>query len=78
MPHQMNKDTIPVRKGEELNLSALEIFLQDNIKNLPSAPLEILQFSAGHSNLTYQIKKGDWEAVLRRPPLGPVAPKAHD
>jgi len=78
MPHQMSKDTIPVRKGEELNLLALEQFLQENIENLPSGPLEILQFSAGHSNLTYQIKKGNWEAVLRRPPLGPVAPKAHD
>ncbi|MEH7308175.1 phosphotransferase family protein [Neobacillus drentensis] len=78
MPHQMSKDTIPVRKGEELNLSALTTFLQENINNLPGGPLEILQFSAGHSNLTYQLKKGNWEAVLRRPPLGPVAPKAHD
>ncbi|MEH7076770.1 phosphotransferase family protein [Neobacillus drentensis] len=78
MPHQISKDTIPVRKGEELNLAALGEFLQENIKNLPGGPLEILQFSAGHSNLTYQIKKGNWEAVLRRPPLGPVAPKAHD
>jgi aminoglycoside phosphotransferase (APT) family kinase protein len=24
------------------------------------------------------LRMGDWEAVLRRPPLGPVAPKAHD
>ncbi|WP_045523856.1 phosphotransferase family protein [Neobacillus niacini] len=78
MPHQMSKDTIPVRKGEELNLEVLEQFLRSNIENLPNSPLEILQFSAGHSNLTYQIKIGEWEAVLRRPPLGPVAPKAHD
>lgn len=78
MPHQMSKETIPVRKGEELNLIVLERFLRESIKNLPNSPLEILQFSAGHSNLTYQIKVGDWEAVLRRPPLGPVAPKAHD
>ncbi|WP_195891881.1 phosphotransferase family protein [Neobacillus dielmonensis] len=78
MPHQMSKDTIPVRKGEELNLSVLESFLRRSIPQLPAGPLEILQFSAGHSNLTYQLKMGDWEAVLRRPPLGPVAPKAHD
>ena len=71
-------ETIPVRKGEELNLEVLESFLRKNIDHLPDAPLELLQFSAGHSNLTYQIKIGDWEAVLRRPPLGPVAPKAHD
>ncbi|MEH7086974.1 phosphotransferase family protein [Neobacillus drentensis] len=74
----MSKDTIPVRQGEELNLSVLDSFLQETIENLPGGPLEILQFSAGHSNLTYQIKKGKWEAVLRRPPLGPIAPKAHD
>ena len=24
------------------------------------------------------MRIGDWEAVLRKPPLGPVAPKAHD
>ncbi|MDQ0976478.1 aminoglycoside phosphotransferase (APT) family kinase protein [Neobacillus niacini] len=78
MPHQMNKDTIPVRKGEELNIPVLEQFLRSHIGNLPNSPLELLQFSAGHSNLTYQIKVGEWEAVLRRPPLGPVAPKAHD
>lgn len=78
MPRQMNKDTIPVRKGEELNLVALEKFLHETFDALPVSPLEILQFSAGHSNLTYQLKMGDWEAVLRRPPLGPVAPKAHD
>src|SRR5206468_1434605 len=69
---------IPVRKGEELNLFILEKFLRKNIENLPGSPLEILQFSAGASNLTYQLRIGEWEAVLRRPPLGPVAPKAHD
>jgi aminoglycoside phosphotransferase (APT) family kinase protein len=78
MPHQMSKDTSPVRKGEELDLAALEKFLRSNIENLPNSPLELLQFSAGHSNLTYQIKIGEWEVVLRRPPLGPLAPKAHD
>jgi aminoglycoside phosphotransferase (APT) family kinase protein len=78
MPHQMSEDTIPVRKGEELNVNVLEKFLRENIENLPGSPLEILQFSAGHSNLTYQLNIGEWKAVLRRPPLGPVAPKAHD
>ena len=78
MPRQMNKDTMPVRQGEELDLPVLDKFLRRKIDLLPGGKLEILQFSAGHSNLTYQIKLGNWEAVLRRPPLGPVAPKAHD
>ncbi|MCC3646433.1 MULTISPECIES: phosphotransferase family protein [Cytobacillus] len=78
MPKQMSQDTIPVRKGEQLNTAELEKFLRNEMANLPNQPLEILQFHAGHSNLTYQLKMGEWEAVLRRPPLGPVAPKAHD
>lgn len=78
MSQKISVDTIPVRNGEELNAQALELFLKEKIENLPDEPLEIRQFSAGHSNLTYQLNLGDWEAVLRRPPLGPVAPKAHD
>ncbi|MFF2286878.1 phosphotransferase family protein [Peribacillus butanolivorans] len=74
----MVDDTIPVRSGEELNLSTLEDFLRKNVLDLPNEPLELQQFSTGYSNLTYQLKMGEWEAVLRRPPLGPVAPKAHD
>jgi aminoglycoside phosphotransferase (APT) family kinase protein len=37
-----------------------------------------MQFPGGHSNLTYLIRFGEAEIVVRRPPLGPVAPKAHD
>ncbi|MGE7764270.1 phosphotransferase family protein [Peribacillus sp. NPDC096540] len=74
----MVDDTIPVRSGEELNLRTLEDFLRKNVLDLPNEPLELQQFSTGYSNLTYQLKMGEWEAVLRRPPLGPVAPKAHD
>lgn len=38
----------------------------------------IEQFPHGHSNLVYLVRLGGREYVLRRPPLGPVAPKAHD
>ena len=70
--------TIPVREGEEIDLGKLHYFLQSSIDGLPEGELEIRQFGAGHSNLTYALKIGDWEGVLRKPPLGPVAPKAHD
>lgn len=70
--------TIPVRGGEEIDNGKLQQFLQSSIEGLPEGELEIRQFGAGHSNLTYALKIGDWEAVLRKPPLGPVAPKAHD
>src|SRR5438067_809387 len=58
------------RKGEELNVAALAQSLQTDI--------EVEQFPNGHSNLVYLIRAGGREYVLRRPPLGPVPPKAHD
>ena len=71
-------DTKPVRKGEELNAHVLETFLRKHLDKLPDETLIIEQFGTGLSNLTYCLKIGEWEAVLRRPPKGPVAPKAHD
>ncbi|WP_066174773.1 phosphotransferase family protein [Bacillus marinisedimentorum] len=71
-------DTIPVRKGEEIDLGSLGRFLQTNLELPVADGIDVKQFGAGHSNLTYEIKVGKWEGVLRRPPLGPVAPKAHD
>ncbi|MCM3664785.1 phosphotransferase family protein [Mesobacillus subterraneus] len=74
----MASDTIPIRQGEELDTIAIENYLREQLTDLPEEYLTIQQFSFGKSNLTYQLKMGEWEAVLRRPPLGPVAPKAHD
>ncbi|MGV3487977.1 MAG: phosphotransferase family protein [Tuberibacillus sp.] len=71
-------DTIPVRAGEELDQAVVQQYLKDHLPECPDGDLEIEQFGAGHSNLTYLLRIGEWEAVLRRPPLGPVAPKAHD
>ena len=66
-----------MRPDEELDLGRLEPWLR---AHLPAAPgtLAISQFGGGHANLTYLIRFGDREYVLRRPPLGPVAPTAHD
>lgn len=72
------QDTIEVRKGEELDRGVLQAFIKENVPEAPNGELEIEQFGAGHSNLTYLLRIDDWEAVLRRPPHGPVAPKAHD
>jgi aminoglycoside phosphotransferase (APT) family kinase protein len=41
-------------------------------------PMQVRQFPGGSANLTYLISFGEQEYVLRRPPLGPVAPGAHD
>ena len=40
--------------------------------------MQVEQFPGGHSNLTYHVRFGDTELVVRRPPFGPVAPTAHD
>jgi aminoglycoside phosphotransferase (APT) family kinase protein len=41
-------------------------------------PMEVTQFPGGHSNLTYEVRFGALELVVRRPPFGPVPPTAHD
>ena len=66
----MSADTTAVRSEEQLDISAVSAWL--------GRPVEIEQFPGGHSNLTYLVKMDGAEYVLRRPPLGPVAPKAHD
>ena len=74
----MEEKTVPVREGEEFDWEKLARFLREHIDGLADAPVEVRQYPTGASNLTYLIRIGEWEAVLRRPPLGPVPPKAHD
>ncbi|MGM9986293.1 MAG: phosphotransferase family protein [Bacillaceae bacterium] len=70
---------IPVREEEKLAIPVLEVYLKKNIPSISEEnSLVIQQFGAGASNLTYALTIGNWKGVLRRPPLGPVAAKAHD
>ncbi|HEX9978699.1 MAG TPA: phosphotransferase family protein, partial [Acidimicrobiia bacterium] len=41
-------------------------------------PIVFEQFPGGKANLTYLARAGSVEVVLRRPPLGSLAPGAHD
>ena len=70
------KDTAAIRPGEELDLDRLRGYLAGKVRGASRAELE--QFPGGHSNLTYLLRAAGEEYVLRRPPLGPVPPKAHD
>ncbi len=70
-------DTKPIRHGEELNEANLQAFLRENL-NVNTDEIEILQFPSGSSNLTYCIKIGETEYVLRRPPFGNQVKSAHD
>ena len=71
-------ETIKVREGEGFDPEAVEGVLREKIDGLPEGKLEVEQFPSGASNLTYLLRIGAWEGVLRRPPLGPIPPKAHD
>jgi aminoglycoside phosphotransferase (APT) family kinase protein len=73
----VHSDTAAVRKGEEIDASKLAAYLDGKVPGIDSG-LTIEQFPGGHSNLTYLLRAGGSEYVLRRAPLGPVAPKAHD
>ena len=66
-----------VRSGEELDLAKLEPFLRNSFPTEPGA-LAVEQFPSGHSNLTYLLRIGEREIVLRRPPYGSKVKTAHD
>ncbi len=74
----MDDDTIEVRSGEQLDWAKVEHYLRAHLPGIGAGTLEVRQFPSGASNLTYLMQIGEWEGVLRRPPFGPVAPKAHD
>jgi aminoglycoside phosphotransferase (APT) family kinase protein len=70
-------ELIEERPDERLDTARLEPYLR---AQLPRAegPLSIRQFAGGKANLTYLVRFGRSEFVLRRPPLGPIPPGAHD
>src|SRR5437588_5697347 len=69
-------ETRPVRVGEELNEEKLARLLRSRLNTKGS--IEVKQFPAGSSNLTYLVKAGNEEFVLRRPPFGNLVKTAHD
>ncbi|MEC1524976.1 phosphotransferase family protein [Neobacillus niacini] len=71
-------ETIPIRQGEGIDQKSLKQFVLNQLSDIPDDNIEVRQFPSGKSNLTYEIRMGEWEAVLRRPPFGPLPPKAHD
>ena len=56
-----------VRAGEELDRERLAAYLGERLPEL-AGPLAVEQFPRGFSNLTYLLRLGDRQLVLRRPP----------
>ena len=73
-----SSDTKPVRSSEQLDWDALDRYLRAKLDVDANASMSVEQFPGGHSNLTYLLRFGRQEFALRRPPFGPVPPKAHD
>jgi aminoglycoside phosphotransferase (APT) family kinase protein len=59
-----------------LVLEPLQAFLDQH--GLGTGEIEASPIGEGHSNVTYLIRRGETELVLRRPPRPPLPPSAHD
>lgn len=70
-------ELIEVRPDEAIPVSRLADYLRPRLSGTDGA-LTVSQFGGGHANLTYLLDFAGTEYVLRRPPLGPVAPRSHD
>lgn len=65
-------------KAEGFDIAAVEDWVGRNIDKL-APPFEWTRLEGGHSNLTYLLlDENGRKAVIRRPPLGELLPKAHD
>jgi aminoglycoside phosphotransferase (APT) family kinase protein len=72
-------DTAPIRPEERFDEERVAAHLRAHLPDMVGDnQIEFEQFPGGKANLTYLVRAGGTELVLRRPPLGPVAPKAHD
>jgi len=65
-----------VRPGEAIPLDALREWWTETVG--PVGSIDIEQFPRGFSNLTYLVRAGGDEFVLRRPPFGAMPGVAHD
>ncbi|MEE9607087.1 MAG: phosphotransferase family protein [Myxococcota bacterium] len=74
-------ELIEVRSDERFDEPKLAAYLRGRLEGAEGPPA-VRQFGGGHANLTYLLRYGAGEGaieyVLRRPPLGPVAARAHD
>ena len=69
------EETAEERDDERLDRANLAEYLREQGF---AGEINVRQFPAGSSNLTYLIRSGDGEFVLRRPPFGNIVKSAHD
>jgi len=72
-------DLAPVREADQLDWPRIAAHLRAQLPEVAGAPLaDVQQFTNGAANLTYLLRFGEHELVLRRPPFGTIPPGAHD
>jgi aminoglycoside phosphotransferase (APT) family kinase protein len=72
-------DTAPIRPEERFDEVAVAAYLRAHLPDIVGGhEIAFEQFPGGKANLTYLARAGDIELVVRRPPLGRVAPGSHD
>jgi aminoglycoside phosphotransferase (APT) family kinase protein len=66
-------------QDELVNPVALTAFIAASPELASSLPVRgVERIGRGQSNLTFRVSLSDREVILRRPPPGPLPPKAHD
>jgi|TARA_B110000444_G_scaffold184108_1_gene173118 aminoglycoside phosphotransferase (APT) family kinase protein len=71
-----NTGTMPVLEKHVFNASALEDYMNSNVKGF-QGPIEVEEFKGGQSNPTYKIVTPNRSYVLRRKPPGKLLKSAH-
>src|SRR5258706_3944799 len=73
-----------VPRGEDLDRGGRAASLREGLPASDIGAIDaagemaVAQFPGGRSNLTYLLRFGETELVLRRPPFGAIPPTAHD
>lgn len=71
-------NTIATESTPGYDIAAVEAWIREHVTGL-TPPLTWTRLPGGHSNLTYSIEDAQGrKAVIRRPPMGELLPKAHD
>jgi len=73
---EQNTGTIPVQERHQIDLSALQKYMEENVEGF-SGNLTAEEFAGGQSNPTYLLSAGDRKYVLRRKPPGQLLKSAH-
>ncbi len=76
-PSEPPNDT-PIDTPKGYDVAAVEAWIDSHVPQL-ATPLRWTRLEGGHSNLTFLIEDREGRrAVIRRPPMGELLPKAHD